>query len=65
MAPTFWDEHEAVNFAFQESQFLNIITDYLQNVYHKLSCRTSSFGGKEYIQKLITTAYPHCCQKVF
>ena len=32
MAPTFWDEHEAANLAFQESQLLNIITDYSQNI---------------------------------
>ena len=65
MAPTFWDEHEAANFAFQESQLLNIITDYSQNMYHKLPCHTSSLGGKDYIQELITTAHPRRCQKVF
>ena len=49
MAPTFWDEHEAANFAFQKSQLLNIITDYSQNMYHKLPCCMSSLGREEYI----------------
>ena len=29
MAPTFWDQHEAANFVFQQVQLLNIITKYL------------------------------------
>ena len=49
MAATFWDKHEATNFAFQESQLLNIITDYSHHLYHKFPCRTSSLGGEEYI----------------
>ena len=58
VAPTFWDQHEAANFAFQEVQLLNIIARY---AYIKLLCCTPSLGGKEYIQKLITTAHPHHC----
>ena len=65
MAPTFWDEHEAANFAFQESQLLNIINDYSPNMYHKFSCRISSLGGEEYSQESITISHFCCCQKVF
>ncbi len=63
--PTFWDQHETANFAFQEVQLLNIIAEYSITVYNKLLCRTSSLGGEEYIQELITTAHPRRCQEVF
>lgn len=49
MAAIFWDKHEATSFTFQESQLLNIIIDYLQNMYYKLFCYTFFLREKEYI----------------
>ena len=64
-APTFWDEHEADTLAFQETQLLNIVSEYSVTMYNKLACQISSLGGEEYIQELITTAHPSRCQEVF
>lgn len=49
MALTFCNKYEATNFVFQESQLLNIITDYSQNIYYKLFYCISFCNGKEYI----------------
>lgn len=38
---------------------------YSISAYNELPCRTSSLGGEEYIQELITTAYPRRCQEIF
>ena len=65
IAPIFWDEHKVANFSFQESLFLNIIPNYSQNLYHKLSCCISSLREEEYIKELITTVYPCHCKEVF
>lgn len=48
-ARTFWEQHEADNYAFQEVQLLNIIAEYLIITYNKISYCTSFFGGKAYI----------------
>lgn len=57
VAPTFWDQHEAANFAFQEVQLLNIIAEYSQTACNILPCRKSSLGGGEYSQEPIITTY--------
>lgn len=56
IAPIFWDKYEALNFVFQKSQLLNIITNYSQNMYHKHFYYTFFLEGEEYIREFIITA---------
>lgn len=46
------------NIAFQEANFLNIITSYITISFDKTACRISLLGGKVYIQELIIIVYP-------